>query len=79
MTCLCGRIAVFAPGRLQRRYSLRSDALVYDLQYRLRCGHCARRRGFTIVIRDRRDVPMGLGEVVPSPPILIVAREPGAR
>jgi hypothetical protein len=48
--CLCGRITVFAPGNLQKRHRMRSDTLIYDVQYRLRCSHCARTGGFAIAI-----------------------------
>jgi hypothetical protein len=39
---------------LQRRYRMASDLLVYDLQYRLRCGRCNRRSGFRIAVVDGR-------------------------
>ena len=32
-----------------------SDALVYDLQFSLRCSHCNARAGFRITIFDNRD------------------------
>ena len=31
-----------------------SDTLVFDLQFRLRCSHCNRWRGFRITIFDNR-------------------------
>ena len=50
----CGRSVEYPPGFLQRRYRLASDALVFDLQFRLRCSHCNRRSGFRITIFDNR-------------------------
>ena len=40
LKCGCGRIIHFLPGFLQRRYRVPSDTLVYDLQYRFKCGRC---------------------------------------
>jgi hypothetical protein len=39
---------------LQRKYRMPSDTLIIDLQYRFRCTHCNRRRGFQIGIFDER-------------------------
>jgi len=52
--CACGRLARFAAGELQRRHRVPSDTLIYDLQYRLRCGfsQCKRRDGVRIVLWD---------------------------
>ena len=52
--CPCGRIVEYRPGLLQRRHRIRSDTLVYDLQFRLRCRHCNRRSGFRIAVVDGR-------------------------
>ena len=52
--CPCERSVEFSPGFLQRRYRLASDTLVFDSQFRLRCSHCNRRRGFRITIFDGR-------------------------
>ncbi len=53
--CICGRIAEYGPGFLQRRHRLPSKTLIYDLQYRLRCRHCRADRGFEIAIEDGRE------------------------
>jgi hypothetical protein len=52
--CPCGRSVEYFSGFLQRRHWLPSDTLVFDLQFRLRCSHCNRRRGFRITIFDNR-------------------------
>jgi hypothetical protein len=52
--CICGRTVHYANGLLQRRHKLPSDTLLIDLQYRFRCKHCNRRRGFQIGIFDER-------------------------
>jgi hypothetical protein len=41
-------------GTLQRLHRIPSTTLVFDLQYRLRCRHCRRDRGFKISLRDER-------------------------
>jgi hypothetical protein len=53
--CECGRITEYRRGFLQRHYRIPSDTLVYDLQFRLRCGHCNRIDGFAIGIVDTRN------------------------
>ena len=50
----CGWIAEQGPGVLHRVHRIRSDLLVDDLQYRLRCWHCNRRSGFQIATVDGR-------------------------
>jgi hypothetical protein len=52
--CSCGRVGRFASGELQTQHKLPSDTLIYDLQYRLRCGfqQCRRRRGMRILLWD---------------------------
>ena len=68
--CKCGRISVYGDGVLQRTLRLPSDTLIYDLQFRLRCGHCNARRGFRIAIEDTR--PHTDRSIVPAPDIVIV-------
>jgi hypothetical protein len=55
ITCECGRIAEYMHGALQRLHRIPSTTLVHDLQYRFRCRHCSRGRGFKISLRDERD------------------------
>jgi hypothetical protein len=50
--CECGRIIEWPEGTLQRRYRLRSDFLIWDLQFRVRCKQCRRKNGFVISIQD---------------------------
>ena len=45
--CPCGRSVEYHKGFLQRRHRVPSDTLVFDLQFRLRCSHCNRPRGFS--------------------------------
>ena len=69
---------MYAAGVLQRVHRIRSDLLIYDLQYRLRCRHCNRRSGFRIAIvdgrsrGDRRVEPLErivvAGEIAPASP-----------
>ena len=54
VTCQCGWIVEFGTGVLQREHRIASDTLIYDLQFRLRCKHCTRRKGFKIAIQSRR-------------------------
>jgi hypothetical protein len=54
IACGCGRIIEYAPGVLQRLYRVRSDMLIFDLQFRLRCRHCNATRGFRISVVDKR-------------------------
>jgi len=72
VTCACGWITEYADGMLQRRHRVPSDTLVFDLQYRLRCRQCGRRRGFTIAIQDRR--PVGTSSHRPEPVVIVAAR-----
>ena len=72
VTCACGWITEYADGMLQRRHRVPSDTLVFDLQYRLRCTQCGRRRGFTIAIQDRR--PVGTSSHRPEPMVIVAAR-----
>jgi hypothetical protein len=53
--CPCGRCTEFLRGVLQRRHRMPSDTLVIDLQYRLRCSHCRRNRGFRIELLRESD------------------------
>jgi hypothetical protein len=39
---------------LQRRHRIPSDTLIFDLQFRLRCGQCNRQSGFRIAVADQR-------------------------
>jgi len=52
VSCPCGRIVEYGKGLFQRRRRIGSDFLVYDLQFRLRCGRCNRRSGFRIAVVD---------------------------
>jgi len=70
VTCLCGWITEYGEGMLQRQHRVPSDTLVFDLQYRLRCRNCGRRKGFAIAVQDRRMI--GTSSHRP-PPIVIVA------
>jgi hypothetical protein len=54
--CPCGRIVEYVAGYLQRKHRIASDTLLYDLQYRLRCAHCNRTRGFGISVTDARQL-----------------------
>ncbi len=67
--CPCGRIVEYAAGVLQRVHRVRSDMLVYDLQYRLRCRHCNRRAGFRIAIVDGRS--RGDRRIVPRERVIV--------
>ena len=53
--CACGCITAFPFGSLQRKHRVRSDTLVYDLQFRLRCRQCRSRGPFRIGIVDERE------------------------
>lgn len=53
--CICGRMVCFPYGWLQRRYRISSETLVFDLQFRFRCRHCNRLKGFEIAIYDERN------------------------
>jgi hypothetical protein len=55
--CKCGRTVEYPYGLLQRRFRLRSDTLIYDLQFRFRCKQCNLRDGFTIAVVDRSASP----------------------
>jgi hypothetical protein len=55
--CSCGHFSRFASGELQRRHKLPSDLLIYDLQYRLRCQVCQRKKGFRILLWDGEPMP----------------------
>lgn len=70
--CECGRITEYGQGYLQRRHRIPSDTLVYDLQFRLRCQHCNRTKGFQISVLDERN--RGHSSV-PRVERVIVARE----
>jgi hypothetical protein len=48
--CSCGHFCRFANGELQRRHKLPFDLLVYDLQYRLRCQVCQRKKGMRNIL-----------------------------
>jgi hypothetical protein len=50
--CSCGRVGRFASGELERRHKLPSDTLIYDLQYRLRCDFCRRKKDMRILLWD---------------------------
>ena len=52
--CACGWITEYARGLLQRLHRVRSDTLIYDLQFRLRRRHCNRTGDFDIGILDTR-------------------------
>jgi hypothetical protein len=54
--CPCGRIVEYVAGYLQRKHRIASDTLLFDLQYRLRCAHCNRTRGFGISVTDARQL-----------------------
>jgi len=73
VSCVCGWITEYCDGVLQRRHRVPSDTLIFDLQYRLRCNQCGRRRGFTIAIQDRR--PVGTSSHRPEPVVIVAARE----
>jgi hypothetical protein len=53
--CICGYSVQYPYGLLQRKYRVRSDSLVFDLQFRLRCKHCNRWKGFQISLLDERN------------------------
>ena len=55
--CSCGHFSRFASGELQRRHKLPSDMLIYDLQFRLRCQMCRRKKGFRILLWDGEPMP----------------------
>jgi hypothetical protein len=52
--CPCERSAEYHAGFLRRRHRVPSDALVYDLQFRLHCKGCNRWSDFRITILDER-------------------------
>jgi len=54
VSCPCGRVVEYPPGLLQRRHRIPSDTLIFDLQFRLRCGQCNRQSGFRIAVADQR-------------------------
>ncbi len=72
--CPCGANIEFHPGAFPKRYRTPSDTLIYDLQFRLRCQHCKRRRGFEIAIGSIRR--MGTSSA-PIPARIVVPMEPG--
>lgn len=49
----CQKIAMFPEGFFQRKHRFRSDFLVFDLQYRLKCSKCKSQGPFKISIIDR--------------------------
>jgi hypothetical protein len=53
--CVCGYSVQYAWGMLQRKHRVRSDTLVFDLQFRFRCKQCSRWRGFRIALIDERN------------------------
>jgi hypothetical protein len=63
--CKCGSSIEFIRGRLQRRFRLPSDTLIYDLRYRLRCTKCDSTDGFRIAVIDRAAHPR-VGEGFPE-------------
>ncbi len=54
MKCRSGNIAEYGPGVLQRLHKVPSDTLIFDLQFRLRGGHCNARQDFEISVTDRQ-------------------------
>jgi hypothetical protein len=50
--CPCGHIGRFAHGELQRMRRVPSDILIADLEYRLRCAQCRRKKGMRILLWD---------------------------
>jgi hypothetical protein len=52
--CRCGRMVEFMYGVLQRRHHMRSDTLLFDLQFRFRCQNCNLKSGFRISIYSER-------------------------
>jgi len=54
--CPCGRTTEFTHGWFQTRYGIPSSALIYDLQFRFRCTHCRRKRGFGLSVWDGHNV-----------------------
>ena len=77
VSCPCGRIIEYPPGLLQRRHRIASDTLIFDLQFRLRCGHCNRLSGFRIAVADQR----GRGDkaVVRTERVIVPAEPPPKR
>ena len=67
--CQCGSIVQYGRGFLQRNHRVSSDTLIFDLQFRLRCKHCTRTRGFRIEVQDVRPIE---GSVHRPPPKVIV-------
>jgi hypothetical protein len=55
--CSCGHFSRFASGELQRHHKLPSDLLVYDLQCRLRCRVCQRKKGMRIILWAGEPMP----------------------
>ena len=53
--CACGRVTEFPHGFLQRKRLARSDELVVDLQFRLRCRHCQSHGPFRVSLVDERE------------------------
>src|SRR5271163_2094551 len=52
--CVCGASVIYHPGAFPKKYRTPSDTLLYDLQFRLRCGHCNRNHSFEISIATTR-------------------------
>jgi len=55
--CPCGHVARFPAGDTQRKHGVRSDTLIYDLQYRLRRDQCRRRKGMRILLWAGEPMP----------------------
>ena len=55
--CSCGHFSRFASAELQRRHKLPSDILIYDLQFRLRCQMCRRKKGMRILLWAGEPMP----------------------
>jgi hypothetical protein len=72
--CQCGMSVEFHPGVFPKRYHTPSDTLIYDLRYRLKCSHCARKTGHEISIMARRFV----GNSSALPPLRVVVPFPEA-
>lgn len=53
--CVCGYVVLYPWGLLQRKHRVRSDSLVFDLQFRFRCQRCNRWKGFRISLIDERN------------------------
>jgi hypothetical protein len=54
--CPCGRCTEFTYGYFQTRHGIPSDALIYDLKFKMRCRHCRRKRGFGVAVWDGRNL-----------------------